>query len=67
MRGAVRRSVTVTPQSTNPARGNPMALSLLCQAVHRGEMTKAEADRQLSYLRALRIRLLGDRVLQNVA
>jgi hypothetical protein len=30
-------------------------------------MTKQEADRQLSYVRALRIRLLGDRVLQNVA
>jgi hypothetical protein len=41
--------------------------SLLYQAVHRDEMTKAEADRQLSYLRAPRIRLLGDRVLQNVA
>jgi hypothetical protein len=45
----------------------PIALSLLYQAVHRGEMTKAEADRQLSYLRALRIRLFGDRVLQNAA
>jgi predicted nucleic acid-binding protein len=41
-------------------------LSLPYQAVHR-EMTKAEADRQLSYLPGLRIRLLGDRVLQNVA
>jgi hypothetical protein len=30
-------------------------------------MTKAEADWQLSYLRGLRIRLLGGRVLQNVA
>jgi predicted nucleic acid-binding protein len=42
-------------------------LSLLYQAVHRGEMTKKDADRQLDYVRALRIRLLGDRVLQNVA
>ena len=42
-------------------------LSLLYQAVRRGEMTKKDADRVLSYLRALRIRLLGDRVLQNVA
>jgi predicted nucleic acid-binding protein len=42
-------------------------LSLLYQAVRRGEMTKKDADRQLNYLRALRIRLLGDRVLQNVA
>ncbi|MEO3853957.1 hypothetical protein [Acrocarpospora sp. B8E8] len=42
-------------------------LSLLYQAVRHGEMTKKDADRQLNYVRALRIRLLGDRVLQNVA
>jgi predicted nucleic acid-binding protein len=42
-------------------------LSLLYQAVRRGEMTKKDAYRQLNYVRALRIRLLGDRVLQNVA
>jgi predicted nucleic acid-binding protein len=42
-------------------------LSLLYQAVHRGEMTKKDAGRQLDYVRGLRIRLLGDRVLQNVA
>jgi predicted nucleic acid-binding protein len=42
-------------------------LSLLYQAVHRGGMTKKDAERYLSYVRALRIRLLGDRVLQNVA
>jgi hypothetical protein len=42
-------------------------LSLLYQAVHRGEMTKKDADQQLNYVRGLRIRLLGDRVLQNVA
>jgi hypothetical protein len=35
--------------------------------VRSGEMTKQEADRQLNYVRGLRIRLLGDRVLQNVA
>jgi predicted nucleic acid-binding protein len=42
-------------------------LSLLYQAVRQGETTKKDADRQLNYVRALRIRLLGDRVLQNVA
>jgi predicted nucleic acid-binding protein len=42
-------------------------LSLLYQAVHRGEMTKKDADRRLSNLRGLRIRLLGDRVLQSTA
>jgi predicted nucleic acid-binding protein len=35
----------------------------MCQ----GEMIKEDADRQLNYVRALRIRLLGDCVLQNVA
>ena len=39
-------------------------LSLLHQAAHRGEMTKKDAGRRLSYVRGLRIRLLGDRVLQ---
>jgi predicted nucleic acid-binding protein len=42
-------------------------LSLRYQAVRQGEMTKKDADHQLNYVRALRIRLLGDRVLQNVA
>jgi predicted nucleic acid-binding protein len=42
-------------------------LSLLYRAVRQRETTKKDADRQLNYLRALRIRLLGDRVLQNVA
>ncbi len=42
-------------------------LSLLYQAVNRGEMTKKDAERQLDYVRGLRIRLLGDRVLQSVA
>ena len=42
-------------------------LARLYRAVHDGEMTKKDADRQLDYVRALRMRLLGDRVLQNVA
>ena len=42
-------------------------LSLLYAAVARGEQTKQDADRHLAYIRGLRIRLLGDRVLQNVA
>lgn len=50
-----------------PALIRSQLLSLLYQAVHRGEMTKKEADRWLGYIRGLRIRLLGDRVLQNVA
>jgi predicted nucleic acid-binding protein len=42
-------------------------LSLLYQAANRGEMTKQGADQRLNYVRGLRIRLLGDRVLQNAA
>jgi predicted nucleic acid-binding protein len=42
-------------------------LSRLYRAVRQDEMTKKQADRQLAYLRALRIRLLGDSALQNRA
>jgi predicted nucleic acid-binding protein len=42
-------------------------LSLLYQAVRRGELTKKAADERLNYVRRLRMRLLGDRVLQSVA
>jgi predicted nucleic acid-binding protein len=42
-------------------------LSQLYQATQRGDLTKKEAERLLDYVRGLRIRLLGDRVLQNVA
>jgi predicted nucleic acid-binding protein len=42
-------------------------LVLLYQAVRRGELTRKDADRALNYVRALRIRLLGDRVLQDLA
>jgi predicted nucleic acid-binding protein len=50
-----------------PALLRSQVLSLLYQAVRRGEMTRKEAERQLEYVRGLRIRLLGDRVLQGVA
>jgi predicted nucleic acid-binding protein len=42
-------------------------LSLLYRMVRRGEITRGEADERLDYVRRLRIRLLGDRVLQQVA
>jgi predicted nucleic acid-binding protein len=50
-----------------PALLRSQVLSLLYQAVHRGEMTRKDAERQLNYVRGLRMRLLGDPVLQNVA
>ena len=40
---------------------------MLYQAVQRGEMSRQGADRHLDYVRKLRLRLLGDRVLQSVA
>lgn len=42
-------------------------LSMVYEAVRRGEMTQKDAERRLDYVRGLRIRLLGDRVLQGVA
>jgi predicted nucleic acid-binding protein len=42
-------------------------VSLLFQAVSRGELTKKEAEQRLDSVRGLRMRLLGDRVLQSVA
>ena len=42
-------------------------LSLLYEAVREGKMAKRDADRYLAYVRGLRLRLLGDRVLQKVA
>lgn len=42
-------------------------LSQLYQAVRRGELTEQDARRQLDFVRGLRVRLLGDRVLQQAA
>ncbi len=42
-------------------------LAMLYRAVRRGELTRKDADRQLNYLRALKIRLLSDRVSQSTA
>jgi predicted nucleic acid-binding protein len=50
-----------------PALLRSQLLSPLYQAVRRNEMTRKDAGRHLDYVRGLRIRLLGDRVLHNVA
>jgi predicted nucleic acid-binding protein len=42
-------------------------LALLFVEVQSGRLPRKEASRRLDYLRALQIRLLGDRVLQRVA
>ena len=42
-------------------------LALLYEAVRRGDIDRKGANAKLDYLRALKLRLLGDRVLQRVA
>ena len=42
-------------------------LSLLYRAVRDGELSQQEAENAIGYVRRLRLRLLGDRVLQSVA
>jgi predicted nucleic acid-binding protein len=42
-------------------------LAQLYRLVREGNMTKEDAEQHLSYVRGLRVRLLGDRVLQQVA
>jgi predicted nucleic acid-binding protein len=50
-----------------PALLRSQLLSRLYQAVLRGELGRKDASRRLDYVRGLRIRLLGDRVLQGTA
>ena len=50
-----------------PALLRSKVLSLLYQAVRRGELTRKDAERQLSYVHGLPVRLVEDLVLQNVA
>jgi predicted nucleic acid-binding protein len=54
-------------QIVAPALLRSQLLSQLYQEVRRGELTEKDARRQLDYVRGLRIRLLGDRVLQHAA
>jgi hypothetical protein len=49
-----------------PALLRSQLLSRLYQAVHRGEMTKKDAERRLEYARGMRIRLHEGPVLQDV-
>lgn len=63
----VRPALTGEHQLLAPALLRSQVLAELYQAVRRGELTKPDAERRLDYLRGLRMRLLGDRVLQRVA
>jgi len=60
-------AIPVRHQLLAPTLLRSQVLSKLFGEVNRGCLTKKEADRRLDYLRKLRIRLLGDRVLQHVA
>lgn len=62
-----RAVLSLDNQILAPALIRSQLLTLEYQAVRRGEITRKEADRQLDYVRGLRIRLLGDRVLQKAA
>jgi predicted nucleic acid-binding protein len=54
-------------QLVAPTLLRSQVLAFLFVQVRRGELDRKQAERRLDYLRALRIRLLGDRVLQSVA
>jgi predicted nucleic acid-binding protein len=60
-------SVPAHHQLLAPALIRSQLLSRLYQSVRNGEITKRDAERQLDHVRSLRLRLLGDRVLQSVA
>ncbi|MCB5291735.1 type II toxin-antitoxin system VapC family toxin [Arthrobacter sp. SO3] len=62
-----RAWIADTHQLVAPTLFRSHVLSLLYQAVRRGELARSEAESRLDYLRGLRIRLLGDRVLQRAA
>ena len=54
-------------QLVAPTLIRSQVLSLLYADVQRGELTRREAEQQLDHIRSMRMRLLGDRVLQAVA
>ena len=64
-----REHVVLPPehQLLAPTLLRSQLLALLYRMVRNGEMTRQEVEEHLAYVRRLRIRLLGDRVLQEVA
>ena len=63
------RNAVISPQHRllAPTLLRSQVLAQLYGEVRRGHLTRKEADHRLDYLRALQLRLLGDRVLQRVA
>ncbi|PZF79989.1 hypothetical protein [Jiangella anatolica] len=64
---AERTAVPGEHQLVAPTLLRSQLLAQLYAAVRRDELTEREAKQRLDYVRGLRLRLLGDRVLQNVA
>lgn len=62
-----RQSVPTRHRLVAPTLLRSQLLSELFQSVKRGECDRNEAAARLDYMRALKIRLLGDRVLQGEA
>ena len=61
---AERAVVSADHQLVAPALLRSQVLTLLYEAVARGELSRKDASARLDHLRGLRMRLLGDRVLQ---
>ena len=62
-----RAAIPGEHQILAPTLLRSQVLSTLYQGVRRGDLTQQEAERRLGHVRSMRIRLLGDRVLQSVA
>ena len=60
-------AVPTEHQLLAPTLIRSQVLAELYARVQRGELDRKTAERQLDHLRALRLRLLGDRVLQGLA
>ena len=68
LRLAGKRGVPeATHQLFAPTLLRSQVLARLYETVRRGELTEDEAPRRLDHVRRLRVRLLGDRVLQDRA
>ena len=63
----IKAVVPTEHQLLAPTLIRSQVLAELYARVQRGELDRETAERQLDHLRALRLRLLGDRVLQGLA
>ncbi len=63
----LKATVPTSHRLLAPSLMRSQVLADLYGRVQRGELDRKTAERQLAHLRALRLRLLGDRVLQGLA